>query len=168
MSGQMRLTVAIVVASDRAFKGRYEDRTGPALAKFLGERGWEVVRTVVVPDDKPEISSVLKNTCDEGAASLVVTAGGTGLGPRDVTPEATREVVEKELPGLAELMRSKCAARSPRAALSRAVAGARGRSIILNVPGSPAGAVESLETVLDLIPHAIEMAAGHGHAGEKP
>jgi len=160
------LIAAILVTSDRAARGQYEDLTGPALAAFLVERGWQVREVRVVPDDRAAIAQVLSAWCDAGPPGLVLTAGGTGLGPRDVTPEATREILEKDLPGLPELMRSRGSAKTPRAALSRAAAGCRGACLVVNLPGSPRGAVESLECVLDLIPHALEMLRGGGH-GEK-
>ena len=157
------LSAAILVTSDRASRREYADRTGPALAAFLMERGWSVVAIQVAPDEKGAISQILKAWCDARVAGLVLTAGGTGLGPRDVTPEATRDILEKDLPGLPELMRSRGSARTPRAALSRAVAGSCGPCLIVNLPGSPAGSVESLECVLDLLPHALEMLQGGGH-----
>lgn len=154
---------AILVTSDRASCGQYEDLTGPALKTFLCDRGWQVAEVRVVPDDKAAIAGILAAWCDAGIAGLVLTAGGTGLGPRDVTPEATRSVLEKELPGLPEVMRARGMAKTPHAALSRALAGSRGATLILNLPGSPRGAVESLEVVLELIPHALEMLQGGGH-----
>lgn len=163
------LSAAILVTSDRASRGEYEDLTGPALGAFLVERGWRVVAIQVVPDDREAIAGILRAWCDADLAGLVLTAGGTGLGPRDVTPEATREILDKDLPGLPELMRIKGSAKTPRAALSRAVAGSRGSCLIVNLPGSPAGSVESLECILDLIPHAVEMLQGGGHeAGHPP
>lgn len=157
------LTAAILVTSDRASKGLYDDRTGPALERYLCERGWSVIHTRVVPDERDAIRDALRSWCDTQVASLLLTAGGTGLGPRDVTPEATREIIEKELPGLPEVMRAKGSSKSPHAALSRALAGSRGACLIVNLPGSPRGAIESLECILDLIPHAIEMIRGGGH-----
>ncbi len=162
------LSAAILVASDRASQGKYADRTGPALGAFLMERGWRVVSVQVAPDDREAIAGALKAWCDARVAGLVLTAGGTGLGPRDVTPEATRDIIEKDLPGLPELMRSRGSAMTPRAALSRAVAGSRGACLIVNLPGSPRGAVESLECVLDLLPHAMEMLQGGGHEAAHP
>ncbi len=157
------LSAAILVTSDRASRGQYEDRTGPALAAFLVERAWPVVEVSVIPDDWGAISRTLQTWCDTGVAQLLLTAGGTGLGPRDVTPEATRMILDKELPGLPEMMRARGSTKSPHAALSRATAGSRGQRLIINLPGSPRGAVESLECVLDLIPHALEMLRGNGH-----
>lgn len=157
------LSAAILVTSDRASLGQYQDLTGPALAAFLMERGWRVAAVQVVSDDKEAIAGILRAWCDASLAGLVLTAGGTGLGPRDVTPEATRDILEKDLPGLPELMRSRGSAKTARAALSRAVAGSRGACLIVNLPGSPKGAVESLECVLELLPHALEMLRGGGH-----
>ena len=157
------LSAAILVTSDRASRGQYQDLTGPALAAFLSKRGWQVAKTSVIPDDWETISRTLHTWCDTRVAQLFLTAGGTGLGPRDVTPEATRMILEKELPGLPEVMRARGSTKSPHAALSRAIAGSRGECLIVNLPGSPKGAVESLECVLDLIPHALEMLRGGGH-----
>lgn len=160
------LTAAILVTSDRASRGEYPDLTGPALEELLRHRGWRVVEIRVVPDEREAISRALRSWCDAGAASLLLTAGGTGLGPRDVTPESTRDVIERDLPGIPEVMRARGSAKSPHAALSRAIAGSRGKCLIVNLPGSPRGAVESLECVLDLIPHALEMLGGGGHEKE--
>ena len=157
------LSAAILVTSDRAARGEYSDLTGPALTTFLSDRGWRVVKASIIPDDWETISRTLQTWCEARVAPLLLTAGGTGLGPRDVTPEATRMIIEKELPGLPEVMRARGSMKTPRAALSRAVAGSRGSCLIVNLPGSPAGSVESLECVLDLIPHALEMLHGGGH-----
>lgn len=163
MSAAPGLRAAVLVTSDRASRGEYADLTGPALRAFLEERGWEVADVRVVPDEREAIRIALLSLCDARVAPLLLTAGGTGLGPRDVTPEATRDILERELPGVPEAMRVLGAAKSPRAALSRAIAGSRGRCLIVNLPGSPKGAVESLECVLDVIPHALEMLSGGGH-----
>ncbi|HWO73249.1 MAG TPA: MogA/MoaB family molybdenum cofactor biosynthesis protein [Dehalococcoidia bacterium] len=136
------------------------DTAGPAAAGLLRGAGAEVVATAVLPDDRDRIAAQLRRWADEDALDLIVTTGGTGLSPRDVTPEATLDVADREVPGLAELMRSEGRKSTPMAALSRAVAASRGRTLILNLPGSERGARESLETVMGLVPHAIELLRG--------
>ncbi len=154
-----------MTVSDRSSKGERPDTSGPALEEAATGRGWEVVDRAVVPDDAGRIAGVLKEWCGRPQApDVVLTTGGTGLGPRDVTPEATREVLDKELPGFAERMRREGEKVAPTAALSRAVCGSRGGTLILNLPGSPKGAVESLDTVAGLVAHAVQMIHGHGHS----
>ena len=134
------------------------DLSGPAVAEALGRRDFQVVARSVVADERAAIQEKLVDLC--ASARLVVTTGGTGIAPRDVTPEATRAVSERLVEGIAERMRSEGARKTRFAALSRAVCGIRGTSLILNLPGSPTGAVESLEAVMDLLPHALELIAG--------
>jgi molybdenum cofactor synthesis domain-containing protein len=153
------IRAVVVTVSDRASAGVYDDRTGPALERLLVERlGASVVGREVVPDDLDRIREVVVRWCDGGGCDLLVTNGGTGLSPRDVTPEATRGVLDVEAPGLGELMRAAGLAHTPMAALSRQVAGRRGATIVLNVPGSEKGAVESLEAVAEILPHAVSTA----------
>ncbi|MBI4055375.1 MAG: MogA/MoaB family molybdenum cofactor biosynthesis protein [Elusimicrobia bacterium] len=156
-------TVGILTVSDRAFEGIYEDTSGPELKRYVEKKDWRVECRAVVPDEKEEIKKILVDWSDHKGIGLILTAGGTGLGPRDVTPEATREVLEKELPGISEAMRREGAKKTPLAALSRAMAGSRNKSLILNLPGSPRGAVESLEAVCGILPHALSMLMGEGH-----
>jgi len=158
-----KFSVGILTVSDRSSAGLYEDRSGPALAAAAAALGWEVAARAVVPDDAGEIARLLREWCDEAALDIVLTSGGTGLGPRDVTPEATRGVIEREIPGLAERMRREGEKAAPTAPLSRAVCGQRGRTLILNLPGSPQGARESLDCVAGLLPHAVEMLRGGDH-----
>jgi molybdenum cofactor synthesis domain-containing protein len=154
-------TALVLTASDRSAAGTREDASGSAIAERLTGLGFAVERRVV-PDDQAAIAAALR----DGAAShpLVVTTGGTGLTPRDVTPQATLEVIDYEVPGLAEAMRADGRVKTPFAALSRSVVGVRGRSLIVNTPGSPKGALESLEAVIPVLDHALETLAGpHDH-----
>jgi molybdenum cofactor synthesis domain-containing protein len=159
------LTAAILVVSDRCSRGESEDLTGPRLAGFLEGRGWRVVARKVVADDAEAIGAALREWADAGTAALILTAGGTGLGPRDLTPEATRAVLDREADGLVFLMRAEGLKHTPRAVLSRGIAGTRKGSLVVNLPGSPAGAEESAAAILDLVPHALAMMRGEGHGG---
>ncbi|MGH3442740.1 MAG: MogA/MoaB family molybdenum cofactor biosynthesis protein [Nitriliruptorales bacterium] len=154
---------AVLTVSDGVAAGEREDRSGEALVDLLYNAGFEVVERAAVPDERAEIGAVLLELAR--AARLVVTTGGTGLAARDVTPEATRDVVEREIPGLAEAMRAAGRGGTPLADLSRGVVGHVGAVLVVNVPGSPKGAVESLEAVLPAIPHALEILAGHTQHG---
>ena len=154
------LVVAIVTVSDRTARGERADQSGPALIELVERRLGRVIQTAVVPDEQPAIQAELERLVGFGGVDLVLTTGGTGVSPRDVTPEATREVIEREVPGVAELMRLEGLRRTPLAMISRAVCGIRKHSVILNLPGSPKGAVESLEAVLPLLTHLIEKVQG--------
>lgn len=151
-------TAAVITVSDSVSQGKRKDESGPALAAALTELGYDIAAWETVPDSQPAIERVLCRWC--GAVSLVVTTGGTGIAKRDVTPEATRAVAEKIVDGLAELMRSSGMRHTPFAVLSRGLAAVRGRSLILNVPGSPKAAVESLHAVAKILPHALDLLAG--------
>jgi molybdopterin adenylyltransferase len=157
------MRVAILTVSDSVARGRGEDVSGPALAERARELGWEVAAAAVLPDDREAIAAKLAEWIDFGWADLVLTTGGTGLGPRDVTPEATGAAADRLIPGLAERMRQIGAGSNPRAALSRGVAATRGRGLIVNLPGSPRGAIESLDAVAELLPHALEVLRGARH-----
>ncbi len=161
------LRAKILVLSDAASAGQREDRSGPAVREMLEARGWAVIACDVLPDDVRQIRYRLEAWADSVDCDAIITTGGTGLGPRDVTPEATRAVIEKEIPGLAELMRSEGAKKTRRAVLSRGLAGVRGNKLIINLPGSPRGARESLASIIEVLPHAIDLVQGRtGHAGE--
>lgn len=153
--------VAVLTVSDRSFRGEREDRGGPSVADAARRLlGAEVVEVRVVPDEKDDIAWNLARYADNEQVDIVLTTGGTGLSPRDVTPEATRSVVAFEVPGLPEAMRSAGRAALPAAMLSRQVAGVRGRTLVLNLPGSPRGAVECLEAVASALPHAVGQLRG--------
>jgi molybdopterin adenylyltransferase len=152
--------VKILVLSDAASRGEREDRTGPGLRQLLEGEGWHVVACEVLPDEATEISRRLEAWTDADECDVVFTAGGTGVGPRDVTPEATRAVVEKEVPGLAEVMRAEGIKKTRLAALSRGTVGVRKGKLIINLPGSVRGARESVMAILDLLPHAVDLVQG--------
>jgi len=157
--------VAIVTVSDSAVAGTREDRSGPKLRERVEALGWVVAAQELVPDEPGQISALLQRLADSGSISVILTTGGTGVALRDVTPEATRAVIEREIPGVAEVMRAEGSKFTPLAALSRAVAGIRGRSVIINLPGSPKGAVESLDSISKLVPHIVDLLEGRtGHA----
>ena len=151
---------AVVTISDRCFQGLRPDEGGPLVVKILTDAGYAVAETVLVPDEQPEIEAALRHLADEGRYPLIVTTGGTGFAPRDVTPEATLAVCERLNPGIPEAMRYASLQVTPRAMLSRAQAGIRGRSLIVNLPGSPKAARENLEAVLPTLAHGLEMLSG--------
>ncbi|WP_114313036.1 MogA/MoaB family molybdenum cofactor biosynthesis protein [Thermus caldifontis] len=152
--------VGILTVSDKGFRGEREDTTHLAIREVLKGGPFEVAAYEIVPDEPPLIKKVIRLWADREGLDLILTNGGTGLAPRDKTPEATRELLDKEVPGLAELMRLKGLEKTPMAALSRGLAGVRGKSLILNLPGSPKGARESLEAVLVVLPHALSLITG--------
>src|SRR5438128_1978309 len=155
MAGMIRAVVLTI--SDSAARGEREDLSGPAVVSELENLKAEVIAAEIVPDERAEIASRLRHYADSGAANLIVTTGGTGLAPRDVTPEATKDVIDREAPGLAELMRAESLKITPLAALSRAVCGVRGRTLIVNLPGSVRGARENFAAIARTLPHAIAL-----------
>jgi molybdopterin adenylyltransferase len=152
-------SAAILTVSDSSSRGEREDLSGPALVELLKAHRFEVVATEVVPDDRTHIENALLQLAEK--ARLVVSTGGTGLAQRDVTPEATTAVCERMVDGIAERMRLEGSKKTPFAALSRGLCGVRGHALILNVPGSPKGAVECLEAVIDIVPHALQLLSGN-------
>ncbi|MCX8022691.1 MAG: MogA/MoaB family molybdenum cofactor biosynthesis protein [Syntrophorhabdaceae bacterium] len=155
----MRYTVAIITVSDKGAKGEREDRSGPALAEML-RADYSVEETVIVPDEMEEIAAEIKRLVDVKKIDVVITTGGTGLSKRDVTPEATRAVIEKDLPGFSEFMRMESAKITPHGIISRGISGTRNESIIINLPGSPKAATECLSFILPALPHALEKLKG--------
>ena len=160
MNGPKPIRAAILTVSDKGSRGQRTDESGPALERWLGERGVEIAATALVADEQPLIASALEQWCDVGEADLVLTTGGTGVSPRDVTPEATLQVIERVIPGFSEAMRAASLAKTPFAMISRGVCGIRGRTLIVNLPGSPVAAVENLEAVWAAVPHAIRKIQG--------
>lgn len=162
MTDRPPIRAAILTASDRCARGETEDRSGPAVAALLEQRlDAEILENRCVPDDRAAIANAFREWCrPDRSIDLVVSTGGTGLSPRDTTPEAARDVFEREHEGLMDLARLRCLEKTPLAALSRGVAGTRGRTLIVTLPGSPRGAVEMLEAISDVLPHAIEMLRG--------
>jgi len=155
----MKYKASVITVSDRAFSGEYTDRSGPAVKELLEASGYIVDSMIIIPDEKNIIKDTLISESDRGS-HLILTTGGTGFSPRDITPEATRMVIEREAPGIAEYMRMKSAKQTPRAILSRGISGIRGSSIIINLPGSPKGAAENLSFVLSPLAHALEILNG--------
>ncbi len=160
------MKAAVLTVSDRCSQGEAEDLTGPALQSRLQAAGAEVLEITVVPDVAERIKAELVRLSDEVGVDVVFSNGGTGLGPRDVTPEATEAVLHRRAPGIAEAMRTASLAQTPRAMLSRGTAGLRGKTLIVNLPGSLQGATDCLDIVLPVLDHAIEMIAGRGHEPE--
>ncbi len=154
------MNVGLLTISDRGAQGEYEDRSGPLMAHIIADRTpWQVTHKSIVADDFETIVSTLINWCDEGV-NLLLTSGGTGFSPRDITPEATRRVIERETPGIVEAVRAESLKITKHAMLSRAVAGIRGRTLIINMPGNPKAVKENMDMLLPVLPHALELIVG--------
>lgn len=169
MENRLRVEIfaAVLTVSDRVSSGQAQDKSGAMLVDIAAKLGWPVSLRAVVPDEKQKIAALVRLWCDRKEIPLVLITGGTGLGPRDVTPEAVKPLLKKELPGFSELMRRLGAQSTPTAILSRQVAGIRGSSLVLALPGSPRGAEESLRAVSQCIPHALAIIRGGGHEKAK-
>lgn len=154
------IAAAVLTISDSVSVGTREDVSGPALRARCEELGWVVASYAAIPDDYAAITQLLHEWSDAEEIRLILTTGGTGAAPRDITPEATRSVIERELPGLAELIRAEGRQRTKFSVLSRGLAGSRGQTLIVNLPGSPKGAIESLDLIADLVPHILDLLAG--------
>ncbi len=163
----MRFTAAVITVSDKGARGERADGSGDLLESLLAGFGADRVARAIVPDQRDRITATLLAFCDQGI-SLIITNGGTGLGPRDVTPEATGDVIERAAPGFTEAIRARSLAITPRAMLSRAVAGARGRTLIINFPGSPRACEESFAVIEPALQHALELLAGEGRECGRP
>jgi molybdenum cofactor synthesis domain-containing protein len=157
------MRVAVLTISDSVSRGEREDLSGPAVVAFCRGLNWEIVETLRVSDDLAAVREQLCGLADSGRLDLILTTGGTGIGPRDNTPEATQAVAERVIPGIAEEMRRKGLEKTPTAVLSRGVAATRGKTLIVNLPGSPKGATESIEVVAHLLPHAVHVLHGARH-----
>ena len=153
----MNLRFGILTLSDRSAKGVRADASGPALVDLIHAQNWSVSKQEILPDEESAIRITLSEWADSGDLDIILTTGGTGFAPRDITPEATRAVIEREAPGLAETMRAESMKKTPHAMLSRAIAGIRRHTLIVNLPGSPKGAVENLQTILPVLPHAVQL-----------
>lgn len=153
----MTIRFGILTLSDRSARGEREDESGPALARLIQAGGWQVIKQAILPDNESQIRAALIEWADDGALDVILTTGGSGFAPRDVTPEATRSVIDREAPGLAEAMRLASLKITPHAMLSRIVTGIRKKTLIINLPGSPKGALENLEVILSVLPHAIQL-----------
>jgi molybdopterin adenylyltransferase len=162
----MSLRFGILTVSDRSARGERPDLSGPALVELVTAQGWKVERAAILADDLAELRKTLSVWADGAELDVILTTGGTGFSPRDVTPEATRLVIERDAPGLAEAMRSESLKVTPHAMLSRALAGIRGKVLIINLPGSPKAAVENLKVILPVLVHAVELLQDHPQAEE--
>jgi molybdenum cofactor synthesis domain-containing protein len=161
------ITAAVLTISDSVAAGTREDRSGPAVRELLISAGWQVSRLEVLPDERDVIASRLVELARTGNVNAIFTTGGTGCALRDITPEATRDVIDREIPGLGEMMRLKGTAKTPLAALSRATAGTLGNVLIVNLPGSPKGAVESFDVIVELLPHIMDLLEGNTEHPER-
>lgn len=157
------MKIGIITASDKGYAGQRPDKSGPALEEIARERGYEVAVREILPDDRQRLAEAMRRMADQEGCDVVLVTGGTGFSPRDVTPEATGDVVERRTPGFDEAMRAASLRVTPHGMLSRGISGIRGGTIILNLPGSPKAARENFAVVADVLPHALEMLQGGGH-----
>ena len=162
------IRAAVLTVSDRAHSGEYRDLSGPSVRELLTAHGVDIGQESIVPDERSVIADTLRAWADRAGLDLILTTGGTGFAPRDVTPEATMDVIERDAPGLVEAMRAASLRITPHAMLSRAVAGIRGTTLIVNLPGSPKAVRENLETILPALPHAVELLQGSKGADRHP
>jgi molybdenum cofactor synthesis domain-containing protein len=153
----MSIRIGIVTVSDRSSRGERSDESGPALFTAVTQQAWHVIRTTILPDEFDRLVETLSQWADSGEIDVILTTGGTGFSPRDITPEATTAVIQRPTPGIAEAMRSTSLQITPHAMLSRAVAGIRSHTLIINLPGSPKGAVENFAVLIPVLPHAIKL-----------
>ncbi len=160
IGGKHNMKAAILTVSDKGFRGEREDQGGPLLRQWLAERGVGITLSAIVADEAPQIAATLREWADHQQPELILTTGGTGVSPRDLTPEATLQVLDRLLPGFGELMRAESLKITPMAILSRAVAGIRKQSLIINLPGSPKGAIENLSAIWAAVPHAVSKIRG--------
>ena len=160
MEREIPFTAAVITLSDKCFKGEREDLSGPTIVNRLKEEGYEVVETILIPDEKKMLQQSLIRLCDQRDVSLVITTGGTGCAPRDITPEATKELFDKEVPGISEAIRAESMKYTAHAMLSRGVSGIRNKTLIINLPGSPKACLESMEVFLKPVKHALKLIRG--------
>jgi molybdopterin adenylyltransferase len=153
----MSIRIGIITVSDRSSRGERLDESGPALENAVLQQGWQVIRTTILPDDMGQLASTLIEWSDSGDMDVILTTGGTGFSPRDITPEATLSVIQRSAPGMAEAMRLASLRLTPHAMLSRAAAGIRFKTLIINLPGSPKGAMENFAVLLPVLPHAVQL-----------
>jgi molybdopterin adenylyltransferase len=152
--------IAVITVSDKGYEGKREDRSGKYIVDFFTEKGWEISRYIILPDEKEIISKELADISDRGMANLILTTGGTGFSPRDVTPEATKQILEKDAPGFSELIRIEGQKKTPRSILSRGVSGIRKSTLIINLPGSIKGVKDSLDLIYEPLPHGVDILMG--------
>ena len=149
--------IAVLVVSDKGYRGEREDRSGKYIISFFKEKNWEITDYSIVPDEKDMIKEKLLDICDNKKANLIITTGGTGFSPRDITPEATKEVIERDVPGFSEIIRIEGQKKTPRAILSRGIGGIRKKTLIINLPGSIKGVKDSLELIYKPLPHGVDI-----------